>query len=134
MLSLGVMIGFPDDTMRDIDETVEGMKVVERTIRSLNLQRRVRALNPIETHWDIMIYMLLPGTPDFLHHRRRILFGDNYDTAPELLNFQTAAYWPDNFTPWELAKIRSQIAREFDAVDVAIDGVGATRHSYKVLG
>jgi len=134
MLSLGVMIGFPDDTMRDVDETVGGMKVVERTIRFLNRQRRARGLSPMETHWDIMIYMLLPGTPDFHRHRHRVLFGDDYDTAPELVSFQTATYWPDNFTPWELTEIRAQIAREFNGVDAAIDEVRTTRHFYKALG
>lgn len=134
MLSLGVMIGFPDDTMRDIEETVEGMKVVELTIRSLNHQRGARGLPLMETHWDVVIYMLLPGTCDYQRYRHRVLFGDDYETAPELLNFQTAAYWPDNFTPWELTEIRAQIAREFEGLNLATDGVGITQHAYKTLG
>ena len=134
MLSLGVMIGFPDDTMRDIEETVEGMKVVEKTIRSLNRQRYAQGLALMEIHWDVVIYMLLPGTRDFQRYRHRILFGDDYNTAPELLNFQTAAYWPDNFTPWELTEIRAEIAREFNAVNVLDGSSGSTRHVYTAHG
>jgi hypothetical protein len=77
--------------------------------------------------------MLLPGTQDHRRHEHRILYGDDYNTAPELLSFQTAAYWPDNFTPWELTGIRAKIAREFNRPSAADNGTGTTRHTYKAI-
>jgi len=133
MLSLGVMIGFPDDTYSDIEETIEGMKHVEKAISNINNYRRKINISEIKVHWDIMIYMLLPGTYDFNLNRDRIILKDDYINTPELLNFQTAAYWPDNFSPWELTDIRAQIAKEFSGHEVTIDNKLSTSHNFVSL-
>lgn len=131
MLSLGVMIGFPHDTYKDIEETVKGMELVESYLHRINEQRIKEGKEKIRFHWDIMTFMLLPGTGDFVKYRNRILFNDDYYTYPELLNFQTAAYNPYNMKYWELTDIRKSIAESFNAVDQYSSVTMSSFHKYR---
>jgi len=134
MLSLGVMIGFPGDTHEDIDDTVKGMETVEQCLRGINRRRRRSGIPELLTHWDVAVYMLLPGTADFRRYRNRTLFHDDYYSHPELVNFHTAAYWPDHFSPWELTELRSQIADHFRGRELTNASDAHAGHEYVCVG
>jgi len=132
MVSLGVMIGFPDDTPKHIDAVVDGMGTISAAIRRMNRARRANGVPEMDVHWDVTIYMLLPGTPDYAAYKHRLLFQDGYDSHPELVNFHTAAYHPLYMSAWDLTKIRHEIARDFGSVEVPQED-GSTYHQFAAV-
>ena len=132
MISLGVMIGFPDDTPKHIDAVVEGMTSLNGHIRRINQSRRASGVSEMEVHWDVMVYMLLPGTADYDTYRNRLLYPDDYYSHPELLNFQTAAYRPLHMSAEELTRIRHEIAQSFGSIEMPQTD-GSTSHQYVAI-